>query len=313
VVSPQSKMIDLVMAIVLIAATFADALAQPSFIKSNEPNRVSILYVAPKNPEFQQIYHLVQARVALEKVQKILSPLLLPQNLTVKTAECGVLNAFYRREESMPVVTICYELLQHIREALPKETTSIGITPDDAAISQFLWFTLHEVGHATFDIFDIPIFGREEDAADNFATYILLQNRMGEGRRLIGGVAWAWWAYLADYRKNPVRQKRLEAFANNHGLPEQRFYNLLCLAFGADPAQFGDLTESGYLPRSRAQSCMNEYARVADAFHKEISPHIDRALGQQVLDTNWLPGPVLRPEPRSAGGDSGSARSNTSE
>jgi hypothetical protein len=86
-------MIDLVMAIVLIAATFADALAQPSFIKSNEPNRVSILYVAPKNPEYQQIYHLVQARLALEKVQKILSPLLLPQNLTVKTAECGVLNA----------------------------------------------------------------------------------------------------------------------------------------------------------------------------------------------------------------------------
>ena len=283
-----------VAAAIVVTGGLAHAQLQPSAAQRDQPNRISILYAVPKNPEFQQIHDLIQARFALEKIQKILSPLLLPRELTIKTAECGLMNAFYRREESKPVVTICYELLQHIRESLPKETTSIGMTPDDAAISQFLWLTLHEVGHATFDIFNVPIFGREEDAADNFATYILLQNRMGEGRRLIGGAAWAWWAYLADYRKNPVRQKRLEAFANNHGLPEERFYNLLCLAFGADPGQFGDLIEAGYLPRSRAQSCTYEFAKVADAFHKEISPHIDRELAQQVLDTNWLPGPVLR-------------------
>src|SRR5262249_19193594 len=197
------RSIGFIAAIGLMIAA-AHAQSRPSVTEGDQPNRVSILYVPPKNPEFQQIYDLVQARLALEKIQKILSPLLLPQELTVKTAECGLVNAFYRREDSKPTVTICYELLQHIRETLPKEKTSTGITPDDAAISQFLWLTLHEVGHATFDIFDVPIFGREEDAADNFATYILLQNRMGEGRRLIGGAAWAWWAYLGDYRKNPV-------------------------------------------------------------------------------------------------------------
>ena len=70
-------------------------------------------------------------------------------------------------------------------------------------------YRAHEVGHAAFDIFGVPIFGREEDAADNFATYIMLQFGGEQARRLIGGPAWAWRAYLGDYRKNPVMQTRL--------------------------------------------------------------------------------------------------------
>jgi hypothetical protein len=72
-------------------------------------------------------------------------------------------------------VTICYEFLKHILDSLPNETTPDGITRADAAVGQFLWVALHEVGHATFDILDVPIFGSAEDAQTNFATYIILQ------------------------------------------------------------------------------------------------------------------------------------------
>ena len=37
-----------------------------------------------------------------------------------------------------------------------------------------MFWTLHETGHAAFDIFQVPLFGREEDAADLFAAYIML-------------------------------------------------------------------------------------------------------------------------------------------
>ena len=73
---------------------------------------------------------------------------------------------------------------------------SEGVTADDAKVGQVLFLTLHEVGHAVFDIFNVPIFGSEEDAADNFATYIMLQ--FAEARRLIRGAAWAWSSYLAE-------------------------------------------------------------------------------------------------------------------
>jgi len=276
------------------------ALAQTEITTTqvDRPNRVVIEYVPPINPDLQELYGLLSGRQELEKIQEILSPLRLPEDLALKTAECGKVNAWYSRENSKPTVTICYELLKHILESLPKEPTSAGFTPDDAAISQFVWLSLHEVGHAVFDIFKVPIFGNEEDAADNFATYIILQNQVSEARRLIGGAAWAWWEYMKDYKRNPVVQIRLEGFANEHGLPQERFYNLLCLAYGSGQVLFDDLTQVGYLPPTRGPRCKREYEKLAYAFHKEISPHIDQEMAKRVLQTNWLPGPVLRERPK---------------
>jgi hypothetical protein len=286
-------------AIGFVAAVFGATLILPNsalqgqiaITQADQPNRVAVAYVPPQNSDFQQLYDLLRARRALEKIQEILSPLRLPEELTIKTMECGTVNAWYSRGNIVrptPTVTICYELLKRILESLPGEITPAGITPDDAAVGQFVWLTLHEVGHAAFDIFDVPIFGNEEDAADNFATYIILQNQMAEARRLIGGAAWAWWAYMKDYRRNPVVQTRLEGFASDHGRPEERFYNLLCIAFGADPVLFADLTEVGYLPSTRSQRCWSEHKKLAAAFHKEISPHIDQEMAKRVISTNWL-------------------------
>jgi putative metallopeptidase DUF4344 len=270
--------------------------AQTTATQTDQPNRVSVAYGPPSNSAFQQLYDLLRDRRALEKIQEILSPLRLPEPLTIKTAECGAVNSWYRRENFKPTVTICYELLKHILDSLPKETTPAGITPADAAVGQFFQVTLHEVGHAAFNIFDISIFGREEDAADNFATYIMLQFRKGQARRLIGGAAWAWRAYLGDYKKNPMVQMRLAAFASEHGLPQERFYNLLCLASGANKAEFADV--ESYLPRTRAPNCPREYRTLLYAFHKEIGPHIDPEIASRVLDTNWLESPESKSVPQ---------------
>jgi Putative metallopeptidase len=74
----------------------------------------------------------------------------------------------------------------------------------------------------------VPIMGREEDAADQFAAYLLLQFAKDDARRLILGVAYA---YNVDASK-PVPPKK-NPFADEHGLPAQRFYNVLCMAYGA--------------------------------------------------------------------------------
>ena len=289
------RFIRIIAANCVIATSFAHAQSQPTVTQGDQPNRVVIEYVAPKDGDLQNLYEVLKIRGALEKIQKILRPLRLREELVVKTAECGKVDAWYRRDNSKPTVTICYELLKSILDSLPKETTA-GITPDDAKIGQVLWLTLHEVGHATFDIFKVPIFGHEEDAADNFATYIMLQ--FVDARRLIGGAAWAWSAYMHDYKRNPVVQVRLAGFAGDHGLPQERFYNLLCLAFGSDPILFADLAQEGYLPPTRAPNCQHEYKVMADAFQKEISPHIDWDLAKGVREADWLPGPVLRAEPQ---------------
>src|SRR5215467_15048346 len=97
-----------------------------------QTNRVTVEYVAPTSSDLQDLYEVLKIRQALERIQKILSPLRLPEELVVKTMECGKINAWYKRENSKPTVTICYELLKHVLDSLPKETTAEGITPDDA-------------------------------------------------------------------------------------------------------------------------------------------------------------------------------------
>jgi hypothetical protein len=142
--------------------------------QTGQPNRVSVAYVATDDLVLKTFYNLLRERRALEKIQEILSPLQLPEELAIKTAECGTVNSWYTRENFKPTVTICYEYLRHVLESVPNQANPTGITPDDAAAGQFFWLALHEVGHAVFDIFDISIFGHPEDAADNFATYVLL-------------------------------------------------------------------------------------------------------------------------------------------
>jgi hypothetical protein len=279
--------------VALIQATLAGAQPQKPATQINQPNRISIEYVATEDLVLREYYRLLRDHRALEKIQEMLSPFHLPEELTIKAAECGVVNSWYRRENFKPTVTICYEYLRHILESLPNTTSPVGVTPDDATAGQFYWLTLHEVGHAIFDLFNVPIFGRPEDAADNFATYILLQFGRGQARRLIGGAAWARRAYLGDYERNPVVRKRIAAFADNHGLPEERFYNLVCLAFGADPVQFAEAGD--YLPSTRSSNCEFEYRTLVTAFHREITPHIDQEMARRVLDANWLPDPKLKP------------------
>jgi hypothetical protein len=263
---------------------------------SSTPDRVRIEYGPPKNPEHQKLYDLLKERRALERAKQILSPIRLPVDLTIRAQGCdGVVNAWYEREKSQPKVTICYEWLQEIMHSLPNETTPAGITPADAAFGQFLWIVTHETGHALFDIFNVPVFGREEDAADQFAAYIMLQFGQEQARRAIGGAAWMFKKYVDDYRKNPDVRLKLAGFASNHGQPEERFYNLMCMAYGAHPTLFRDLTENGWLPPSRAPSCKYEYRTLTNAFRQEIRPHIDQSMARLVMDTSWLPAEVSQP------------------
>ena len=70
----------------------------------------------------QKLYDFLRVHQALERAQEILSPLRLPEELTIKMMEGKAINAWYKQENFKPSVTICYELLKHILNSLPNET-----------------------------------------------------------------------------------------------------------------------------------------------------------------------------------------------
>jgi hypothetical protein len=245
-------------------------------------NRIRIEYFNPSNPAYKPVYDLLKERRTLEKLQELFSPFRLPIDLTLRTGDCdGAANAWYDR----PAISICYEYVAEIMQGLPKEATPEGITRADCAMGQFFYVIAHEVGHAAFDLFEVPIFGNAEDAADQFSTYIMLHFGKEQARRLIGGAAYSYHRYV----QNAQVTAPLAAFSDVHGAPAQRFYNLLCLAYGADPVLFADVVDKGYLPKTRASGCKREYDQVAFAFRELITPHVDHELAKQVMDRTWLP------------------------
>jgi len=181
---------------------------------------------------------------------------------------------------------------------MPTETTPAGITPSDALVGQLFFAMAHEVGHAMFDIFDVSIFGRQEDAADQFAAYVMLQFGGDRAHRLVTGAAYSYRAYIKDYKQKPNVTLPLAAFSSDHGAPEERFYNLLCMAYGYDAKVFADLVEKEYLPKTRAKNCLYEYKDLEYAVGQVFRPHIDQAMAKKVLETQWISDPGPRPTPR---------------
>lgn len=269
--------LPLILSIAIGATLYSDlAVARKSTLRSD---RIQISYVTPKDPAHESVFRLLKERQVLEKFKEFLSPLRLPRPLRLKLEGCdGVSNAWYDED----AITVCYEYIDDVLRNAPKETTAAGVTRVDAVVGPTLEVFLHEVGHAVFDYLEVPVFGREEDAADQFASYLLLSFAKPDARRLIGGVAYTYRleASQPSTKKNP--------FADEHGLPAQRFYNVLCIAYGADPKLFADLAEKDYLPKERAEGCSDEYEQVTRAMTKLIGPYIDQARAKRVRAKRWL-------------------------
>jgi len=282
----------------VISAAFALIGRTPTIAAEAQANRMIIKYVPPTNPAHQALYQRLMERRVLEKLQEVFSPFQLPVELKLRTVGCdGVSNAWYQKpapgSSSPPTVSVCYEYIAEIQQSMPPETTPAGITPMNAMLGQFFYVFAHEMGHAVFDVLGVPVFGREEDAADNFATYIMLRFGDEEARALITGAAYSYRKYVQGSQVTVP----LAAFSDAHSAPAQRFYNLLCTAYGSDPTRYGDFVENDYLPKSRAGSCKREYNTAAFAFRELISPHVDKELAKQVLGKNWLP-EIKGPSPR---------------
>jgi hypothetical protein len=262
------------------------------------PNRIRIEYVPPHTNNYQDLAQRLKANHALEKMQQMFSSFRLPNDLNLVVKECGMANAWYQR----PTVTICYEYVDDIQKGIPKGTHE-GINQTDAILGQFIYVVAHEMGHALFDALNVPLLGGPEEAADEFATYMMLSFGKQDARRLIHGAAYGY----KEYVRNLKVTVPLRAFSDVHGSPMQRFYDLLCIAYGADQETFGDLVDQkhgvpettalfqGHLPEARARGCRIEFGELNFAFKNLIRPHMDQELAKTVLQEGWLPDVLAEP------------------
>lgn len=267
--------------IALLAGSLGDApSANAQAMPGLSNDKIEIAYVAPINPSLRPIYERFRQRQILESLGAFLSPLKLPVKLKITTLQCNDTNAYWAGR--VRGLLLCYEYANWIERLAPVEPTPEGFTREDTIAGEFIETALHELGHAVFDIYDVPIFGREEDAADEIAAFTMLQFGREVALRTIRGTAFAYQA------QSKQRKLSRSSFSDEHSTDEQRYYNYLCIAYGAEPTLFQRFVDTDVLPAKRAAHCAREYKQVENAFVQTILPHVDRERMKRVQAVQWL-------------------------
>jgi hypothetical protein len=246
--------------------------------------KIEFAYFPPKNVKYQATMERLKSRHVLEQLSQFLSPLRLPHKLYLVTMECqkDTVSPFYNSDNW--AIFLCYEFSDILDKFAPKRgKPTQGFSHDEVVVGVYAGVVLHEAGHAVFDMLDVPVFGREEDAADEMAIFIALQFSKDVARTVTRGYAY-FWSILRD-------PKEWAQYSDEHGTSSQRLYNTLCLAYGGDPETFKEFVDKGWLPKARAANCAAEYQQVRLAFEKTILPFVDLDQMKAVQAKNWLAPP----------------------
>jgi len=241
--------------------------------------QIEIGYGKPSNPAFQPIHDRLTKLQVLEEFRQFMAPLRLPRKLVVRVDQCGAATRPYKPQGP---VTVCYELIDQIERIAAK-------APQDAQktviIGAFIEVVLHETAHAVFDLLEVPVWGRAEDAADNLAAFIMLQFGDDLALQTIRGTT--------DFFQLSGKTWTGSDFASVSSPEAQRYFNYLCMAYGGDAKTFEFVAkaEEGkepVLPKKRADRCEREYAKFRMFFDLRIMPYVDPDLLITVRSMQWL-------------------------
>jgi len=219
-----------------------------------------VAHYGAATPEFEEFRSgLVRHRFLDTVAARLNDSLAIPRDVTLATAHCDEANASYSPERRR--VTLCYELFRGLSERFAREVGG------DYLITGTLVFALmHELGHGLVDVLELPVTGREEDAVDQLATVLLLNQGATGDSLAFGAVGW----FLLN-----AEASRLDdlALADDHGLDRQRVYNIICWIYGRDPERYPEVVAEGWLPPHRAERCPAEYGRLRGSWDRLLAPY----------------------------------------
>jgi len=262
-----------------LVASMMTTSAQQVPAELQNPN-VEIVYKEPRTAALKPVSERVKQRRALEQFRVFLAPLRLPRKLTISVDECGALTRDYQPQGG---VTICYELVDQIEKIAAKADASVR---ERVLVGAFVQAAFHETAHAVFDILQIPVWGRANDAADRLAAFIMVNFGEDVAMQTILGTA--------EFFRLSGRTWNGSEFAEVNSPEAQRFFNYLCIALGGAPKSFDFLVnpkdkEEQLLPDRRAERCQGEFEQVRMAFNLRIMPFVDPDILVKVRAIQWLP------------------------
>ena len=187
----------------------------------------------------------------------------LPFDIMIAFKDCDGPEASY--DNQTHEITLSYDLIPDYYDLFSVEIRN-GAKLDQAVRGAITFAFFHELGHALIDAWKLPITGKEEDAADQLACLILIEEtEEGEQMALDGARS------LKIYAELTRGEEKL--YWDEHSLDEQRFYDILCMLYGHDPENYAYLVKDRSLPLERAELCNEDYAKLKASWQTLLAPH----------------------------------------
>lgn len=225
-----------------------------------------VLYAKPQNAIEAALKKELEASDAVDSTVTLINELFsLPESLVFSFG--GDDGPLYDPQSN--TIVIPYFFLTEIKERFTKAGyKETGVSEAQATLDALIHTLLHEFAHAAITMYELPVLGKEEDAADALATVMLIEF-FEDGQEIALSAA-----DLFDLESEDRDVIGDEHFWGEHSLDEQRYFSTLCHVYGSNPDTYSDIVEKQYLSQERAERCIEEYAQVAQSWLSVLAPHM---------------------------------------
>lgn len=161
--------------------------------------------------------------------------------------------------------------------------TATAIAQDDAdqvesdamdfALHDAEYTMYHEIGHLLVNELDLPVLGKEEDAADALAVILMLNDTadLDESANALVDSADGW--YYNAVKANRATVEDL-MYYDSHSLDIQRAYAMVCMMVGAQPEAFKETADGFNMDADGQAQCSYTYSDAERAWNKLLEPFL---------------------------------------
>ena len=253
------RVIPLLAAVLALACRSRAPAQPPNALRPQGAGRF-LAHYGPATAEYADFRAGLVANRFLDTIAvRLNDSLAIPKDVTLATAHCDEPNASYDSEARR--VTLCYELFKNLSERFARKVGGQYLVTGTVVFA-----LMHELGHGLIDVLELPTTGREEDAVDQLATILLLNQGATGDSLAFGAVGW----FVTNAKSNRLDDL---ALADDHGLDKQRVYNIICWIYGRDPRRYPEVIAEGWVPEHRAEKCPGEYLRLRRSWQKLLAPY----------------------------------------
>lgn len=137
---------------------------------------------------------------------------------------------------------------------------------DEKVFDSLLHTLFHEIAHLFIFEYEIPVLGKEEDAADGLANILLLEY-YDHGSQITQNAA-----ELFLLESKEIKSLSKIDFWDEHSLDIQRYYSTMCYIYGSNSRKNSFIKKELKYDKYRSESCIEEYNILYDNWFFILKP-----------------------------------------